>query len=495
MRFACCSAATVLVLACAILAQSSHSRTFEQEQQLHHVGTSNNTSNNNSSAPSSNNTNQPYFPESKVVLDMAILSHAIYHLRNKVQSCHDAQSRNKTLINNLLLLQDEIMLAPDEGNNESSSNNDNNNTDHTEPQDIYQLLLPNGTTCLHYSHDYSLGTQVLVVRSTIHNYVAVVYAGTDDWKTTLTDGDILTSDFGPTNIVENSTSNSGNTTENNGNNNMNMRSIFDNVPEGVRVHRGFNSAVFDNDGFHKILNCVSSARLGGYCDDDNGNGSSAGDDANIIDMEDPSSAPYQLFTTGHSLGAADSVLLGAALHLAYPNETMRSINFGCPKIGNTEWSFWIDSLQPDHTIGGRQDNNPSVDNSDSNDSMEPHGIGSFEVFRFVNKIDLVPRLPELCFTHAGHTLQMSVGGDIRAYYDHLGNEDFGYAGVPFGWEAASYALLPGALSNHMMRHYVKYLTFYRPEQPNSTLSNLSTLYYVRDFERIDDLSEVYSSTT
>ena len=99
-------------------------------------------------------------------------------------------------------------------------------------------------------------------------------------------------------------------------------------------------------------------------------------------------------------GAADSVLLGAALHLAFPNETLRSINFGCPKIGNVAWSFWVDSLQPDR--GGQHDN-----------AVATGGGGSLEVFRFVNKIDLVPRLPELEFTHAGHTLQMSVGGAIR----------------------------------------------------------------------------------
>ena len=55
-------------------------------------------------------------------------------------------------------------------------------------------------------------------------------------------------------------------------------------------------------------------------------------------------------------------------------------------------------MQPDK--GGK-----TSDDSGSN--------GSFSVFRFVNKIDLVPRLPDLLFSHAGHTLQMSVGGEIK----------------------------------------------------------------------------------
>lgn len=440
----------VLVLACVIAAQPkpSQSRTSPSASaSLVSTIVSNNPNNTNSSTPS--DADRRYFPDSGLVLDLAILSNAVYHLRNKVYSCHDTQARNKTLIR---LLQDD----------ESSSSSNNNQT---EAQDIYQLLLPEGTKCLHYSHDYSLGTQVLVVRSTLHNYVAIAYAGTDDWKTALTDGDILTGEFG----VDNST------TTNSTQDNNDINSIFQKVPDDVRVHRGFNSEVFDNDGFRTILNCVSSARLGGSCDD---NGSAGG--TNSMDAA-PSSATYahgpnpiQLITTGHSLGAADSVLLGVALHLAYPNETVRSINFGCPKIGNSAWAFWVNSLQPDN--GGQI---PSVDGGSKK-------LGSFEIFRFVNKIDLVPRLPELPpLSHTGHTLQMSIGGEINAYYDHVGNGNLGYAGVPFGWGATPYAFLPGALASHISHHYVEYFNFYKP---NSTSSNVTVLYYVRDFARVANTS-------
>ena len=51
-------------------------------------------------------TNVYYFPDSQRVLDMAQLSHAVYKLRNKVESCDDVQARNKTLINNYLLRND-----------------------------------------------------------------------------------------------------------------------------------------------------------------------------------------------------------------------------------------------------------------------------------------------------------------------------------------------------------------------------------------------------
>ena len=237
---------------------------------------------------------------------------------------------------------------------------------------------------------------MLVVRSKRYNYVAVAYAGTDDYKTALTDGDILTSELGPT--VNSSTDEGKN----------DLRSIFDkHVPKDVRVHRGFNSNVFDSEDYRKVLNCISSARLGGDCE--GSSSTSTTDTSNILSdystKTDPSSiTPYEIFTTGHSLGAANSVLLGVALHLYYPNETIRSVNFGCPKIGNVEWGMYMNSLQP-------EGDSIALERTKKEEKIFK---GSFEVFRFVNKIDLVPRLPELpLLIHVGHTLQMSIGGLIR----------------------------------------------------------------------------------
>ena len=307
----------------------------------------------------------PYFPESQIVLDMAVLSHAVYKLKNRVTSCHDARARDITLVDNFLRMESR-------GSNFQTK----------EPQDLYKLLLPEGTECLYYSHDQSLGTQVLIVRSNLRRYIAVGYAGTDDWRTALMDGNIMMSDFGPANITKDGST---------------MGSIFDDLPDGIRVHSGFNEAVFYSEYFHEVLDCVESARLGGDCGDD----VSVGSGGFGMNSNSSSVAPYPIFTTGHSLGAADSVLLGATLHLIYPNDDLRSVNFGCPKIGNIKWSFWVNSLQPDKKNG------------------DSPGGGTFEVFRFVNKIDLVPRLPELgvsldpLLTHTGHTLQMSAGGIVR----------------------------------------------------------------------------------
>jgi len=376
-----------------------------------------------------------YFPDSGLVLEMAKLSQAVYRLKDKVQSCDDVIAMNDEI----------ILMRMQQGNNNFDEELDGTplsstlqpkedwdstfglEGDQSDGEDLFQLLLPTGAECLHYSHDYSLGTQVLIVRSHPRSYVVVSYAGTDDWKTAVQDGDILTDSFGP-----------GDST-----NSIHNNSIFQRVPEEVRVHRGFNQAVFQNENYQKITECVDLARLGGYCD-----GRSETEQL---------SQPLQLLSTGHSLGAANSVLLGAALHLAYPTDSVISINFGCPRIGNLPWQSWINSLQPDKIPGK----------------------GSLEVFRFVNKIDIVPRLPALTFYHAGHTLQMSIGGPVRAYYDHVGDSVLGFSSVPFGWGEKPYALLPFALVQHFCWSYVKYLEYYQPK----SMSTSTLVYYVNAFER------------
>ena len=109
------------------------------------------------------------FPNTEIVLDMAKLSHAVYRLRKKVSSCNSLIHNDAT----------------------------KNGTQQELPSDIFNRLLPNETSCLYYNHDYSLGRQVLIVRNTARKYVAVAYAGTDDWRTALSDGEILTETFGP----------------------------------------------------------------------------------------------------------------------------------------------------------------------------------------------------------------------------------------------------------------------------------------------------------
>ncbi|KAL3788320.1 hypothetical protein ACHAWO_008549 [Cyclotella atomus] len=396
------------------------------------------------------------FPNSEIVLDMMTLSDAVYYLKNKVSSCNDPQAENKTLASST---REEVLSAhihdDDSVHQKERIYLRRLQDDNQQHNNLFDTLLPEGTSCLHYSHDYDLGTQVLVVRSSIHKYVSVVYTGTDDFTTALMDGEILMGKFGPT---TNTTGDS---------NRSDFEKLFDQVPEDAHVHRGFNSAVFESNHFTEVLECVTSAKVGGDCDGADKRRSAQ------VSTELGSSTTYQVLTSGHSLGAADSILLGAALHLVFPSEHIQSINFGCPKIGNTELVYWLDSLQ----------------------SVQSDKDGSLEVFRFVNKLDLVPRLPDLIFfQHAGHTLQMSIGGEIRAYYNHFGDETLGYSGVPFGWDAEPYVLFPLAIYAHHHKHYVEYLQDYAPKS-NASLKEQGAFYFVQDFERVENNQGAETSPT
>ena len=83
-------------------------------------------------------------------------------------------------------------------------------------------------SCEWYIHDYSLGTQVLLVSNKKEKYIAVVFAGTDDIRTSLEDTNIMTKEFG---------------------NNLTVRLTNDTDQryKNVRVHAGFNNAVFTDD--------------------------------------------------------------------------------------------------------------------------------------------------------------------------------------------------------------------------------------------------------
>jgi Lipase (class 3) len=215
-------------------------------------------------------------------------------------------------------------------------------------------LLPSDLRCHMYNHSHAHGTQVMILSSTSQQYIAVVYAGTDDLRTTLTDGDILMKPFG--------------TLDGNGD------SIL--IPGPARVHAGFDNAVFMSGLFDPLLDSLKT-----------------------LLHHNPH---YRLFTTGHSLGAADSILTAVAL-TKYLIVNVTSISFGCPNTGNWHWHDAVHELSP-----------------------------RLAIWRFVHGWDVVPRLPQYPFEHVGHTVQMNTDS-MKAYYLHYGNQTLGYEGVPLGW--------------------------------------------------------------
>ena len=272
----------------------------------------------------------------------------------------------------------------------------------------YSTFLQGQYVCHLYERDEQ-DTQVMIVSKTPpkhslqNGYIAVVYAGTDDFRTALTDADILTSVFGP---------------EINGTHPL--------VPEeNIRVHKGFNNAVFRNDLFDRIKSKIHEIRQ-------------AQNDSSM-----------RILTTGHSLGGADAVLTAVALKLQpdWKDELIESISFGCPKTGNWAWRDFVNS------------------------------IDKLGIWRVVNGLDIVPRLPPgIRFHHVGHTLQLD-GDRAKAYWLHDGDKSLGYRGIPFGWNTLPYILAPAAAVEHIVTHYTKYL------DQKSTLDK--DTYYFNDFEKVD----------
>ena len=315
---------------------------------------------------------------------------------------------------------------------------------HINTHNVTTRPVPPGVYCHWYYHDWTGGAQVLIVTSEAKQYIAVVFAGTDDLRTSLVDVDLFTTTFG---------------TNSDNNSNPFQYPVYNvslSHPK-VKVHAGFNYAVFDRNLFGGILMRVEAIRK---------------------DHPD-----YRILTTGHSLGAANSVLMAVGMtqyyeqvrqqqyhihrqfwnklwpwrkkHLVPPH--MNSISFGCPQIGNAAWR---DYLHNDPVLNTR-----------------------LTVWRHVLGRDLVPRLPQL-FYHQGHTvqwLQSSNETAVKVYYHHYGNTTLQLAGVPFGWSAKPYIWVPGALFSHMITSYYEFLVDWRHRYGNDDDDDSSATPWVNDF--------------
>ena len=157
-------------------------------------------------------------------------------------------------------------------------------------------LLPSDLDCHFYHHDVSQGTQVMILSSVSKKYIGIIYAGTDDLRTTLTDTDILLKPFGPVD--------------------HNGESIL--LPGDARVHAGFDNQVFSHGLFDTVLNTTTSL-LQQY-------------------------PHHRLFCTGHSLGGANAILTAVALTQSKVSTSVQVINFGCPNVGNEAWRSAIHAL-------------------------------------------------------------------------------------------------------------------------------------------------------
>ena len=244
-----------------------------------------------------------------------------------------------------------------------------------------------GLVCEWYYHNHFLGTQVLIVTNRLKRYIAVVFAGTDDIRTSLEDVNIAQKPFGNNSTIT--------------------------LPDkSVKVHAGFDNAVFKHgvwDAIHERLQVLFKTH-----------------------------PMARIFTAGHSLGAANSVLVATAL--ALEGHQVTSINFGCPKTGNDMW---------------RQYHNKESPLKDR-----------LSIWRIVLGWDLIPRVPDF-FYHVGHTIQIWGKEDkqetskhsikVDAYFEHYGDADLHYACVPSGWDSKPHIFPPGAMMYHFVTKYVNHM--------------------------------------
>lgn len=375
------------------------------------------------------------FPTRDDTLAMATLSEVIYYFHRSKQPghviCQNFNDRNFTELSSLL-------MGADAASSSFIQVGDN---------DEFDVSLGDAQ-CHWYYHDWSLGSQVMVVASQRASYVAVVFCGTDDVTTSLTDVNIFRTRFG---ITSNGTE------------------ILHNVDPAVLVHAGFDHAVFDNGLFDMIWQAVEPLLLAA---------SSSHDDNRHSHFRHKQPPPYRIFTTGHSLGAADAILTAVGLldrlEEAKLPHNVTVLNFGCPRTGNVAWRDFVHAQQPQTTERQR----------------------GLAVWRFVLGWDLIARLPEFYY-HVGHTIQLSEHDEtttddaaantttnMRAYFHHVGDPDLGYAGVPLGWSATPYAWLPGALSSH---HIGRYRQFVLNATTTSSSDNTEQRQrWVHDFVKVDD---------
>lgn len=207
--------------------------------------------------------------------------------------------------------------------------------------------------CNFFYEDNS-GVAVMIVTSNISKCVTVVFRGSDEWRDWNANRKILFSPFGPKESF------------------LKFPWVIDSL---VKVHRGFNNMVFGGDRFRKIADALEMAR-----------------------RENPG---YQVAFTGHSLGAACSILAGAYTAWSMPDCQISVATFGAPRVANTSFKTWVEDLE------------------------------NVSLWRFVNDDDIIPRLPPafVGYRHVGHLFHLEKS-QARAYYRFRGDDDLGLVGAP-----------------------------------------------------------------
>jgi Lipase (class 3) len=362
-----------------------------------------------------------FFPSLDDTLEMARLSNLIYDFHDfehdpdvcaQINAGNYSSSTSRKNSNNNNNNSSTTSRTDDDDNDDTNKSKDDDDDD----DDDWH--------CHWYRHERAKqGTQVMIVSSIAKNYVAVIFAGTDDVRTSLTDADILTQPFGDVSCCDSNRTATNGTTPVTGTGGALMAAnatatksktnwtLPSNDPDDdvganslknlVKIHAGFDNAVFcQDDLFAQLLQVFDSVYQEKLLEQQH---SRQWRWWRRHDGRSVLQPPLRLFATGHSLGAAASVLTAVALTDHYHTTTNKSsssslddssssaknanffmhvINFGCPQIGNTAWRDYV---------------------NDYSHILKQH----LSIWRIVLGWDLVPRLPQLSFYHVGHTVQLS----------------------------------------------------------------------------------------
>tara|TARA_B110001469_G_scaffold118122_1_gene124608 strand:- start:273 stop:818 length:546 start_codon:yes stop_codon:yes gene_type:complete len=153
----------------------------------------------------------------------------------------------------------------------------------------------------------------------------------------------------------------------------------------------------------------------------------------VLDFQAKNDSDTELFVTGHSLGAALSVLFGVRLAHKHPTKHVQVINFGCPKVGNAAFAQLVKNKE------------------------------NLLVQRVAHKHDVITRAPNFNYHHVGHTIQIDEASEPRAFKWHAGRSYWTNWNPFFG-------LLRGGIGDHSMEFgYIRALNSHVNSRSDSTV--------------------------
>lgn len=273
---------------------------------------------------------------------------------------------------------------------------------------------PDGAKCEYYQETL-LGTEAMIVTSSVNEYIGVLFGGSDQLRDWLVDVTIEKTLFGPPEHP---------------------------IENDVRVHLGFNDALFYDGIFYILLQYVRD-----------------------LHHKYPT---RRIFSSGHSLGGALSQLMAAGISHYMPHVFINNPSYGAPRVGGKTWFNYLND-------------NPKIGN-----------------WRYVYDDDIVPRLwapvgPE--YFHVGHTFQLNTR-DVKVYYLHYGDDSLNYAGVLESWNLRGLTNVTKGWDDHEKINYIEYFELKSLENPDQFWAdgflNCTTITCPGSASDIDDYNTAFS---